>query len=62
MIALHYGNWNAYFVNDFYHMTIGNRQKALIRIPFPVKHITKCEMIYEMFHILNCGFEIKQDA
>lgn len=25
-----------------YNVTIGNRQKALIRIPFPVNHITKC--------------------
>ena len=23
------------------------------------KQNTVCEVIYEMFHILNCGFEIK---
>ena len=23
------------------------------------QHIYSCEVIYEMFHIVNCGFEIK---
>ena len=31
--------------------------KYLIMIP---THIIPCEVIYEMFHILNCGFEINE--
>ena len=41
-------------INPFF-----NRPDKLKRVAGFKKQIKLCEVIYEMFHKLNCGFEIK---